>query len=745
MQVVGAGTIRVDFGTESPGWLEMTSPDCNDAGLTMSVGEYNQPWYYGLNRVKTAAPKRYGNTWRLELNPQLYEGVRFGFINVTSASPEWHITGFKVVSQTKAVNYVGAFHSPQYPMLEKVWYTAAYTVKTNLEESYIGAILMDRGDRIAWIGDDHVAQAALLAAFQASDIVRDSINGTRDNSNSIESYALYWVLSVCDYYMAVGDTTLVLDLVSNIEKKLDHAIDVYGKNPNLRFYGWDDRLGAGFENASSPDLDAQKAYSMLTIRTLSEAGQMLKKVQPSEQGQHYVDQAQTLLTHERDNPAWLPGLGLHSAADIVSSGLTNATENDYLFARLFNDSTTICSFSPFNSYWIVQALGMMGKTDYAAAFVELCWGGMVELGATTFWEVYSPEWNDVIGVHDPIPNSNNGWTSLCHPWSSGAAAWLSKHVLGIMPIQPGFKTFMAKPRLLQVSGSMPTPYGTVIVNIDAPQGKHTISVPSGTLCETFLPLLPESEPERVLISLDGMEPTQTSDYVMLSEHDIRYVKMMLSEGHHTVQIKTTRNTPAYSFKPPAPYGPPVYPVIVRDRDTQTQGNWVGKYGRDGYVLFGWNGSMQSKLPPYVHEIRTGDRSKMSSWELVNASDPRALESPEGAHGNRQIGSVFAAPTFPVDIVLSESPRKYVITLYFCDYDMKNRRQVVQAFDFATRNPIAPIQLVDKFTQGVYVSLEYTLSIRLRLEHVRGDNAVLSAIFFDSVHEPVEPLEVDGSS
>jgi hypothetical protein len=59
----------------------------------------------------------------------------------------------------------------------------------------------------------------------------------------------------------------------------------------------------------------------------------------------------------------------------------------------------------------------MGYMESALDAVMTCWGGQIELGATTFWEVYSPEWNSFIEKNGPVPNGQNSFTSLCHPWA----------------------------------------------------------------------------------------------------------------------------------------------------------------------------------------------------------------------------------------------------------------------------------------------------------------------------------------
>ncbi len=70
-------------------WVEFDSPDC-PGGIEMSISEYNEPGH-----DKTKVPVKYGDTYRLELNRELYDGVRFAWIHVKSSAGLWHIKGIR--------------------------------------------------------------------------------------------------------------------------------------------------------------------------------------------------------------------------------------------------------------------------------------------------------------------------------------------------------------------------------------------------------------------------------------------------------------------------------------------------------------------------------------------------------------------------------------------------------------------------------------------------------------------------
>src|SRR5208337_2694344 len=105
------------------------------------------------------------------------------------------------------------------------------------------------------------------------------------------------------------------------------------------------------------------------------------------------------------------------------------------------------SFSPFNQYFIIQAMSAMNRTDDALSSIKDCWGGQLRYGGTTFFEVYDPSWHGFLRQNDAVPNSQCGCTSLCHPWSAGVVKWLTEETLGIKPTSPGFRTYTVCPHL----------------------------------------------------------------------------------------------------------------------------------------------------------------------------------------------------------------------------------------------------------------------------------------------------------
>jgi hypothetical protein len=135
-------------------------------------------------------------------------------------------------------------------------------------------------------------------------------------------------------------------------------------------------------------------------------------------------------------------------------------------------------FSTFYGYYMLEAQAKAGKYEVAMDNIRRYWGGMLDAGATTFWEDFDLDWlHNAARIDELVPVDKkdihadygaycykNLRHSLCHGWSSGPTAWLSRHVLGVQVVEAGCKALLIEPHLgdLQwVEGTFPTPHGVV--------------------------------------------------------------------------------------------------------------------------------------------------------------------------------------------------------------------------------------------------------------------------------------------
>jgi len=155
--------------------------------------------------------------------------------------------------------------------------------------------------------------------------------------------------------------------------------------------------------------------------------------------------------------------------------------------------------SAFHGYYVLQARAMAGDYTGCLNAIRDYWGGMLDLGATTFWEHFDMDWIKNAGRIDELPSPDRvdvhasygehcyiGYRhSFCHGWAGGPTAWLTEHVLGLQPIEPGCRRVRVAPQLGDLDyaeGVLPTPHGLITVRHEArPNGvvNTTIDAPEG--------------------------------------------------------------------------------------------------------------------------------------------------------------------------------------------------------------------------------------------------------------------------
>jgi hypothetical protein len=105
----------------------------------------------------------------------------------------------------------------------------------------------------------------------------------------------------------------------------------------------------------------------------------------------------------------------------------------------------------FFRQYVHKALLRIGLGQRALDDIRRTWGYMLEHGATTWWE--------------RMPMKPGA--SRCHVWSAHPTAFLSRHVLGLYPIEPGWRRFGLDSQsfdLTHAEGKVPTPHGAIEVS-----------------------------------------------------------------------------------------------------------------------------------------------------------------------------------------------------------------------------------------------------------------------------------------
>ncbi len=177
-------------------------------------------------------------------------------------------------------------------------------------------------------------------------------------------------------------------------------------------------------------------------------------------------------------------------------------------------------------------------------------------------------------------------------------------------------------------------------------------------------------------------------------------------------------------------------------DTATQGNWVGVYGKDGYVLpyytatvaFGHQSPTPAdvaKLPSYV----SGYSGTGVEWAYQNpTTDPGSLESPTGSVRKAVVTN---APYSVSESFTLTDTAPHLFTVYSDTYAYGNtyRFEIVSpGGQVLASQTVSSASKSWNPSNGEYVSFEVSGSFTLRVTAVSGGShyVMLSGFFFDPI-------------
>jgi hypothetical protein len=422
----------------------------------------------------------------------------------------------------------------------------------------------------------------------------------------------------------------------------------------------------------------------------------------------------------------------------------------------------------------LQAIGNAGLMDHALASVRLCWGTQLQVSDGCFLELWSPEWAEALPFGAKVPTR----PSYCHPWSSGVTHWLTEAHVGLLPLTPGFGVVLAAPHVSlanpHVGGSRDTLHGQVRLEAHA----HTINIVRirlDTPVEAVVAL--PTERADVQCRLIGFRPTGTqhidiprslgevqrdlavpNDGVTLGSlhRDVAVslgYSVRMPPGRHT--IDAVYDGCAESTTPPAhaaaaPYAP--FPEAVWKAhgtfDRSTRGDWTSRYGKAGYMLFGFDkGEDVARLPAWCANISAlrhgypGIQPLARTFHGNSKDNATFLQPPPGQSSTaRALGSVGdtcsdGCQGSLIDVNMSRVGQRFTLSVYMVavapqtEVPYHAAQLAIRAMDLSTLSAIAKMPLVSDFEGGVYWRLTFDRSIRLRVMPVFG-GATVSAVFLD---------------
>ncbi len=475
VEPVGADAAGVyDFGREIMGYLRLE-------GL---IGSGELRVVYGESYEEAMAEVDAYQTDALQLaSPAAFHrfpiAKAFRYVRLTG-SPCVQVERVAADSEYLDVPLRAAFSGGD-PQLDRIWDTAQYTLFLNMREFLFDGI---KRDRWVWCGD--VAQSIHINAYSYADadINRRTLRllvgrpPFTAHINHIMDYTFFWVIGLYDHYLYTGDTAFLREMYPRLQEVLafcrgraneDGLLE--GRPEDWVFIDWADIDNAGIVSTEQ----------ILYVQALFCAADIAEALGDTVQAQAYRSLAGTL-RETVFRMFWKDEYGgfIHSWKNGKPDGVVTRYPN--LFALLYGwldgrrrqmaveqlvGTEVMPIGTPYMRLYELAALCAAGQKPLVLEEMRRYWGGMLDKGATTFWEAYDP---DKSAVENYAMYGEPFGKSLCHAWGSGPVYLLGRYFLGVEPTKPGYAEYRVSPApcgMGHMEGTVPTPQGDIRVEADA--------------------------------------------------------------------------------------------------------------------------------------------------------------------------------------------------------------------------------------------------------------------------------------
>ena len=475
--------ILYDFGCETFGYIILEQ--VSGAGrIYVYYGEsreeaMDKAFCETLDYVDVAAISSYKQSANYRLSSKAF---RYVYIETTGSVQISNVCmDFEFAEST--IQERGTFECDD-ELINRIWKVSAYTLDLTTREFFMDGI---KRDRWVWSGD--AIQSYQMNYYHRfdSECVKRTIRQLRGKDpvtshiNTIMDYTFYWFKSIEDYYLYTGDKCFIREIYPKMLTLMDYCLGrtnedgmAEGQPDDWIFVDWVD-----FPMHKRGTLCFEQLLFCKALESLALCAELCEDKLSAKK---YGDMSVELLQKTR-KMFWSEKY--HAFTHSIEKGIPNEmiTKFPNMFAIIFgytNPQETMAISehvmlskdiekitTPYMRYYELESLCMIGLQEKVLDEIRGYWGGMLEEGATTFWEKFIPEEN---GTQHLAMYGRPYGKSLCHAWGASPLYLIGRYFLGVCPIKPGYKEFEIHPELggLQwMKGVVPTPNGEIQVSVDS--------------------------------------------------------------------------------------------------------------------------------------------------------------------------------------------------------------------------------------------------------------------------------------
>ena len=501
-----AGHELVDFGLDAVGWLELNGPEAGEyeiilGELVNARGEVTNAYPRSTIRCFRIEGMKQAGVHRVPLPP--------GGLNLRGHDPKAPaillperigiITAFRYVEIVKgpkmslcqkAVNYpinMGkSFFACDNADLVRVYDMCKYSI---LATSFCGVYVDGDRERTPYEADAYINQLCHYAIDDDCSLARKSHEWLMDHPTWPTEWRQHSIMMAWADWMWTGDTRSLAKYYGKLkgEKLLERYARVSdglletggernkGAKPGAGdIVDWPHSERDGFE--FKPVNAVVNAFYYRNLREMADIARALGK---EEDAEGFEDRSKRIyeafqkVFFDAGTGLYVDGEGsvhssLHANAAALAFGLVPEKYAPGVISFLEKKGMA-CSV--YFAQYLLDAFCEAGRGDIAVKLMsakgDRSWTGMIDFGSTVSMEAWSVA---------AKPNLD-----LNHAWGAVPLNIIARYVLGVSPLEPGFKKVSIRPQLgglKHVKGSVPTVAGTVTVEVTPERLVFTTPTPA---------------------------------------------------------------------------------------------------------------------------------------------------------------------------------------------------------------------------------------------------------------------------
>lgn len=477
----GKKSMLVDFGKETFGFIKLH-------GLK---GKGKLSVYYGESKEEALSTEHCETLDRVEVSStekkdQTMElSKAYRFVNVLFDEGVT-LDSVSMLYEYADVKEQGSFTCND-EEINNIYEVSKYTFELNTREFFIDGI---KRDRWIWSGDAYQSYLMNYYLYFDSETVKRTTYALRGKDpvtghiNTIMDYTFFWFLGIYDYYLYTGDKHFIAQNYDRMKSLMDYVLARRNKDGLMEwmsgdwiFIDWAAGLSKEGEVSFEQLLLARSLETMTLCANIADdkdaatqyntmAADMRAKLFSI-----YWNDTKQALVHSRIDGKQTENVTRYANMFSIFFDYFNQQQKQQVKTSVLLNNNIQKITTPYMRFYELEALCAMGEQHYVLKEMKDYWGGMLKLGATSFWEEYNPAKS---GAEHYAMYGREFGKSLCHAWGASPLYLLGKYYLGVKPTAPGYTKYVVEPNLggLEwMQGKVPTPQGEIELYVSKGQVK----------------------------------------------------------------------------------------------------------------------------------------------------------------------------------------------------------------------------------------------------------------------------------